>query len=182
MIESASNLFRERGYSGTGFREINADSGVARGAIYHHFPRGKAELGEEVIRANGVLIAAAIEAAAEGHDAVGVVGAFVDGWRRHLIETDFRAGCAIAGVVTESHTDAPGLARAGAAAFASWRTALAASFRKSGIPTAHARRLATLTVAAVEGAILIARADRTTRALDECGRELEALVASAASA
>jgi AcrR family transcriptional regulator len=182
MIESASELFRERGYSGTGFREINAKSGVARGAIYHHFPRGKAEVGEEVIRGDGVLVAAAIDAAAQDLDAVGVVRAFVDGWRAHLIATEFRAGCAIVGVLAESNPDAPGLARASADAFRSWRAALAASFRKSGIPAARARRLATLTVAAVEGAVLMSRAEGTTRALDESGQELVALVAAASGA
>jgi AcrR family transcriptional regulator len=179
MIESAAELFREQGYSGTGFREINARSGVARGAIYHHFPGGKAELGEEVIRAHGALVAAAIDAVAEQADAASVVHAFVDGWRQHLLATEFRAGCAIVGVVGESHPDAPSLAAAGAEAFRGWTDALARSFRASGVTAARARRLATLTVAAVEGAVLIARTEKTTRALDDTGRELEAVVAAA---
>lgn len=180
MIESASDLFREHGYSGTGFREINARSGVARGAIYHHFPGGKAELGEAVIRGNGELIAAGIDWVARGDDAPAVVRAFVAGWREHLLATEFRAGCAIVGVIAESHPEAPGLAAAGAEAFGRWTTALAAGFRRGGIPAARARRLATLTVASVEGAVLLARAEQATRPLDETGRELEALVATAA--
>jgi hypothetical protein len=109
-----------------------------------------------------------------------VLRAFVGGWRRHLLDTDFRAGCAIVGVVAESHPEAPRLAAAGAEAFGRWTAALAAAYRRAGVPAARARRLATLTVAAVEGAVLIARVERATRALDDAGRELEAVVDEAA--
>ena len=37
MIVSATELFRENGYSGTGFREVVEHSGAPRGSIYHHF-------------------------------------------------------------------------------------------------------------------------------------------------
>jgi AcrR family transcriptional regulator len=44
MIQSAALLFREHGYSGTGFRDVIEHSGAPRGSIYHHFPGGKEEL------------------------------------------------------------------------------------------------------------------------------------------
>ena len=37
---------RRNGLAGTSFTEVLADSGAARGAIYHHFPGGKSELVE----------------------------------------------------------------------------------------------------------------------------------------
>ena len=52
MVRSAAYLFRERGYSGTGFRDVIAHSGAPRGSIYHHFPDGKAQLAEEAVRRN----------------------------------------------------------------------------------------------------------------------------------
>ena len=65
MIRSAYQLFRERGYSGTGFREISAHSGVAKGAVYHHFPAGKADLAEQVIRLAGREVGDLMAAAAD---------------------------------------------------------------------------------------------------------------------
>lgn len=68
MVRSAAFLFRERGYSGTGFRDVIAHSGAPRGSIYHHFPGGKAQLAEEAVRYAGDFLNAGILAATEGGD------------------------------------------------------------------------------------------------------------------
>ena len=172
MIRSAYALFRERGYSGTGFREINAHSGVARGAIYHHFPGGKTELAEDVIRLAGDEVSDALEVVAQEADAVSTLEAFVTGWIHHVREHDFNAGCSIAAIVAESQHDAPHLADAAAEAFGRWRAILAESLRRGGASPARARRLATLAVAAVEGAVVLCRAERSTRPLEDVRREL----------
>ena len=60
MIVSATELFREHGYSGTGFRDVVEHSGAPRGSIYHHFPGGKAELAEEAVRMASDVVAGRI--------------------------------------------------------------------------------------------------------------------------
>jgi len=172
MIRSAYQLFRQRGYSGTGLREINAHSGVARGAIYHHFPGGKAELAEEVIRLAANEVGDALEEFARKTDPISAVNAFVDGWAQHVREYDFSAGCAIAAVVAESRHDDAKLAQAAAAAFGRWQAILAASLASAGVSPARARRLAVLAVSAVEGAVTLSRAERSTRPLEDVGQEL----------
>jgi AcrR family transcriptional regulator len=181
MIRSAYALFRERGYTGTGFREINAHSGVARGAIYHHFPGGKNELAEDVIRLAGNEVSDALQAVAQEADAVSTLEAFVTGWIHHVRAHDFNAGCSIAAIVAESQHGAPQLADAAAEAFASWSAILAESLRGRGVSPARARRLATLAVAGVEGAVILCRAERSTRPLEEVGRELRATFEDAIS-
>ena len=178
MIRSAYALFRERGYSGTGFREVSAHSGVTRGSIYHHFPGGKRELAEQVIHLAEHEVAGALDAVTGG-DAVSIVAAFVAGWTRHLRAHDFNAGCSIAAVVAEAQPEEPQLAAAAAAAFGRWQDTLAAAFRRDGISPARARRLATLVVTAVEGALLLCRAERSSRPIDDIGRELQAIVRDA---
>ncbi|WP_455577963.1 TetR/AcrR family transcriptional regulator [Actinomadura luteofluorescens] len=93
MVRSAAYLFRERGYSGTGFRDVIAHSGAPRGSIYHHFPGGKAQLAEEAVRYAGEFLNAGILAATEGGDAASAVDAFTGWWRQVLIKSEFRAGC-----------------------------------------------------------------------------------------
>lgn len=44
LIQTATRLFRQRGYDGTGLTEILAQAGVPKGSLYHHFPEGKADL------------------------------------------------------------------------------------------------------------------------------------------
>jgi TetR/AcrR family transcriptional regulator, lmrAB and yxaGH operons repressor len=57
--------------------------------------------------------------------------------------------------------------------------AFTASLRAAGVRRKKAGRLATLAVAAIEGAVVLCRARHDTSALDDVGRELEAAIESA---
>ncbi|XVQ13795.1 TetR/AcrR family transcriptional regulator [Spirillospora sp. CA-255316] len=182
MVRSAAFLFRERGYSGTGFRDVIAHSGAPRGSIYHHFPGGKVQLAEEAVRYTGDFLNAGIQAAVEGGDAASAVDAFVGWWRQVLIKSEFRAGCPVVAVTVESHDDAPQLAAATSAAFGRWQDTLATGLGNAGVPDARAERLATLIVSAVEGATILCRAHRDVRPLDDVVAELKEMARAAAEA
>ncbi len=107
--------------------------------------------------------------------------AYLDGWANTLESTDFRAGCPVVAVAVEAHAE-PALTAAAAEAFERWETMFAASLRTAGLRPARAARLATLTVAAIEGAVVLCRAERTTRPLTDVGNELEATITAAAAA
>jgi AcrR family transcriptional regulator len=179
MVRSAAYLFRERGYSGTGFRDVIAHSGAPRGSIYHHFPGGKVQLAEEAVRYAGDFVAAGTESAIGEGDPVAAMHAFVGWWRKVLVKSDFQAGCPIAAVTIESHEEAPQLAAAAAAAFQRWQDALALGLRAGGAGPDRADRLATLIVAAVEGATILCRARHDTKALDDVAEELDLVVNAA---
>lgn len=180
MVRSAAYLFRERGYSGTAFRDVITHSGAPRGSIYHHFPGGKVQLAEEAVRYAGEFLNSGIAAAVEGGDAASAVDAFVAWWRQVLIKSGFRAGCPVVAVTVESHEESPELAAAAAAAFARWQDTLATGLENAGVPAARAARLATMIVAGVEGATIMCRAKRDVRPLDEVVIELKDLARSAA--
>jgi AcrR family transcriptional regulator len=178
MIVSAAELFRERGYSGTGFRDVVAHSGAPRGSIYHHFPDGKAQLAQEVVDLASDVVAARIERAADAGDVQQVLTAFAEGWSRQLERSSFRAGCPVVAVAVEADAE-PAVAAAAAQAFARWEELFARALRRSGVTRARARRIATLSVAAIEGALIQSRVARSTRPVDDVVRELSALVAAA---
>lgn len=180
MVRSAAYLFRERGYSGTAFRDVIVHSGAPRGSIYHHFPGGKVQLAEEAVRYAGDFLNAGIQAAVEGGDAAAAVDAFTGWWRQVLIKSEFRAGCPVAAVTVESHDEAPQLAEAAARAFGRWEDTLATGLGNAGVPDGRAARLARLVVASVEGATILCRAHRTVEPLDDVVGELKTLVAAAA--
>jgi AcrR family transcriptional regulator len=179
MVRSAALLFRERGYSGTAFSDVIAHSGAPRGSIYHHFPGGKAQLAEEAVAWAAQAIAARLdEALAQERDTAGVLHAFLAPWREVLERSDFRAGCPLVAITVETDVP-PGLAAAVATAFAGWQELLAARLRGAGIAPARARTLASLTLAAIEGAVLLCRAQRTTAPLDAVAAELTRAIEAA---
>jgi AcrR family transcriptional regulator len=179
MIKSAIHLFRRQGYSGTGFREVIAHSGTPRGSIYHHFPGGKAELGVEAVRSAGEASDRLLGQLVDARDPAAGVDAYLSWWARYLESSDFRAGCPIVAVAGETHPDAPELGRAAGEVFARWETTLAAAFRRAGMARGRARSIASLVIAAFEGATVMARARRDTRPLYEARREIRRLIEDA---
>jgi AcrR family transcriptional regulator len=181
MVRGATQLLRERGYTGTGFREVIELTGAPRGSIYHHFPEGKAQLAAEAVGYAGEIANGVLEDALLDGDPVAALRAFVELWRADFVRTGGRAGCPVLAVAVETHDDAPELLDAAAGEFNRWRQAFAASLRRAGVGPARARRLAALVVSAVEGAIVLSRAERRPDPLLEVARELEALLKDALS-
>ena len=68
---------------------------------------------------------------------------------------------------------------AAGAAFREWEALLAGALERRGAARERARSLATLVVSAVEGAIVLARAQRSLDPLERVTDELEALVGGA---
>jgi TetR/AcrR family transcriptional regulator, lmrAB and yxaGH operons repressor len=169
MIEAAWLLIAERGLEGMATREVLARTGAPRGSVYHYFPRGRTELIELAIERSIRWMQGQIAAIAPEHPN-DVVRGYLDIWRRVLEATDFQAGCAVAGVVTGGH-DANMLDR-GAAAFAAASDALANLFQQVGVPAGDAQRRSTLLVCAAEGAVLLARAQRSAEPLTQIAEQL----------
>jgi AcrR family transcriptional regulator len=90
LVAVARQLFTERGYGGTSIEDIVERAGVARGALYHHFP-GKDALFAAVYQVVQAEVAAAVVAAAlseddPGHAVYTGLSAFLDA----CLEPEFR--------------------------------------------------------------------------------------------
>lgn len=57
ILQTGAELFRRQGFAGTGVKQIVAEASAPFGSIYHFFPGGKEQLGEEVIRSSGSSMA-----------------------------------------------------------------------------------------------------------------------------
>jgi AcrR family transcriptional regulator len=178
MIEGAAVLFRERGVEGTSFSDVLERSGAPRGSIYHHFPGGKAQLAEEATRYAGDYIAAGLAAALAGDDPVAAIRDFAAVWRRILRDSELDAGCPVVAAALEGDRS-PGAREAAGAAFDRWAGLCAEAFERRGLPPARARSLATLTIAAIEGGVVLARAQRSVEPLERVADELAALAGAA---
>ncbi|MFI0776649.1 TetR/AcrR family transcriptional regulator [Streptomyces sp. NPDC021212] len=176
MIVSAAALLREHGASATSIDRVLAHSGAPRGSVYYHFPGGRAQLIDEAVALAGDFVAGLIDAATQADDPVRAVDAFFALWRDRLVESGFRAGCPIVAVAVETNDDAPQLARSAAAVFARWQEALAALFVRHGLTEERGRRLGAFIVAAVEGAVIMCRAEQSTAPIEAAAAEIHDLL------
>jgi TetR/AcrR family transcriptional regulator, lmrAB and yxaGH operons repressor len=171
LIASVTGLVRRRGVAGTGLNALLEDSGVARRTVYLNFPGGKAELVAEATRLAGQGLTDLIRSADDRGDPTQAVQAFIDEWKAQLGATQMQAGCPIVAAIL-GRSEAPAAARAAADAVAEWQTILADRLVRSGADWDSARSLAALTVAAIEGAVILALATESTAPLDDVGRHL----------
>ena len=171
LIASVTGLVRRRGVAGTGINALLEDSGVARRTVYLNFPGGKAELVAEATRIAGEGLTAVLRSADDGGDAARAVQTFIDEWKTQLRATEMQAGCPIVAAIL-GRSEVPSAAQAAAEAVNEWQTLLADRLVRSGADRDNARSLATLTIAAIEGAVIIALATQSTAALDDVGRHL----------
>jgi AcrR family transcriptional regulator len=178
MVQATIELLQQRGYAGTSFGDVMAESGAPRGSIYHHFPGGKQQLVAEAVARYAEGIARRLRAAVESGHSRDAVQTFVDVVRIGLRASDFSRGCAIAAVVLDVTPSESVLLDLGSEALGAWRRILQTAFQHDGAEQARARRLATFVVAAVEGALILARADRDLTPLNEVAVELDRHLAS----
>ncbi len=171
MVRSAAGLFREHGYDGVGFREIVADAGAARGAIYHHFPGGKAELAEEVVRSVGGAVDGLLANLTAAGDPEATVDGLVRAVSRVLADPSRPPGCPVTTIALGAGAD-DRLLDAADDVFARWVDAIAAPLRRAGVEPAEAEDYAVTAVAALEGALVLSRARRSTRPLEQVGAQL----------
>jgi TetR/AcrR family transcriptional repressor of lmrAB and yxaGH operons len=172
MIESAALLFRERGIEGTSFTDVIEHSGAPRGSIYHHFPGGKPELAEAATRWAGEHILASTTAGLAERDPAAAIDHLCRWWTRVLESTDHQGGCVIVAATLAGEREPA--AHAAAESFTTWENAIAHALRARGLGARRARSLATLIISAIEGAIILSRAHRTTEPLDRVTDELHA--------
>jgi AcrR family transcriptional regulator len=179
MVRSAASLLREHGVRGTSFPQVLRAADAPRGSLGHHFPGGRTEMLVDAIRWAGRGPTAAIRAAAEaGAAPEETVAGIVDFYRDALEASDYRAGCPI-GAAAHDGFDEPELRAATAEVLDDWRAALSASLRGAGAGDEDARALSDLAVSALEGAILIARVDRSGRPLEHVAAQIAVAIRAA---
>ena len=176
MIERTAVLLAKKGLHRASFTEILEASGAPRGSLYHHFPGGKDEL---VLAALGIAgqQAMAVLDKLSGRPASEVATTFIALWRAVLTKSDFEAGCAVAAVTVAA--DSTELMKQAAKVFREWRAHLTRLFEDGGIESNRARSLAANLVSACEGAVVLARAERSLEPFDLMASEQLATVRGA---
>jgi len=179
MIEATVTALQQRGVAGMSFTEVLQSSGAARGAIYHHFPGGKAQLVAEAAARNGEDVRAFL-AALPASSAVAVVEAFLTAVRPAVAASACGGGCAVAAITVTAgvHDGSEALRQVAAAAFAAWVDQLAERLTAAGLPPGEAADLAATLIALLQGAHVLCRAAGTLEPFDQAARTAIALTRS----
>lgn len=183
MVFSAAQLIRRHGVAATGMRDVAAHAEAPRGSLQHYFPGGKDQLMAEAAQWAGRYAAKRIGRFVAGlpEPTPGALfAAIINQWREDLRTNGFDTGCPVAASVADCASGNPTVRRGAAEAFAGWREAVADALRDMGVPYKRAEALATLMISTLEGAILIARAERDIEPLDTAAKELRPLLDAAA--
>jgi TetR/AcrR family transcriptional regulator, lmrAB and yxaGH operons repressor len=175
MLISAAQVMRERGAAGVTIDEVLTRSGAPRGSVYYHFPDGRNQILTEALRYAGDAITADIDAAA-GRGAKVLLRRFVEFWERVLLDSDFNAGCPVVAAAIGSADDDVLLAAEAGRIFAHWRTALTSAFVADGFLESDADSLAVMSIASLEGAVVLCRSLRSSDPLHKVYEQLEFLV------
>jgi AcrR family transcriptional regulator len=165
---------QRHGVAGTGIAEILSTSGVTRRSIYLNFPGGKAELVAAATRSAGDEMTTTLRDYVAQPDPI---GAFTRMWSDVLVGTDFEGGCPIVAAAS-GRDESPEAASTAAEVFAEWAQLLADRFREDGMKRAAAQSLSTTVVASVEGAVILSRAARSTKPLEQVSHHLNELIAA----
>jgi AcrR family transcriptional regulator len=192
MIAGAAEMIARRGVSATSVREVVRHTETPRGSIAHHFPGGKQQLIEEAVSFAGKAIAVPLDRMLQDKGAIEGVALFIAFWRKHLETTNFGSGCPVLAVCLEEASDKEGVAQGDQEAaeqvrlldiansvFLDWRSIIAKALQREGVSPGRAKRLATLSVAAIEGTVAMCRASRNAQSLDDVSRELAVVISEA---
>ncbi|TDV55429.1 TetR/AcrR family transcriptional regulator [Actinophytocola oryzae] len=172
LLRTAAALFRTQGYHATGLNQVIAEGQAPKGSLYFHFPGGKEQLAAESVALSADEIRTGLRAA---DDLEGALAMFAE----HLVASDFRNGCPVATVALDVAADSEQVREACTAAYASWLEVVADFLVRQGIPADRAAGLATTVLAAVEGALLLARTRRDVAPLRQVGADLRVLIEGA---
>ena len=175
MVRSAASLIRTRGVSATSFSDVLADSGAPRGSVYHHFPRGKEQLAGDAISWTSERVLAR-QRACRATTASGVLSCFIDLWHHVVVASGGTAGCVVAGVAVDTIADAGGLMDLVRGTFRSWVDLLSDQLKATGVPPKRARSIAVATLAGMEGALILCRAEGNVGPLNAVAAELMRLL------
>ena len=177
MVSSAASLIQRRGVNATSFSEVVANSGAPRGSIYHHFPNGKEQLAGAAVQWTVDRILA-YQRACTASTPAGVVEYFVGIWRDTVVTSGATAGCVVAGVAIDTPPESSDLLALVRSAFASYVDLLAQQLHGVGLRKSRARSVAVASLAGMEGALILCRAERSVKPLDTVTAELKRLVAA----
>lgn len=175
ILDASLQLLGQTGLAGAGLNDLIALSGAPRGSLYHHFPAGKEQWVAEALRIYADKFLAEGKEALTAAPSVGkAVGAILRRAAVRMEKRDFDGGCPVAAVVLDLDAEKENLRLLCQQIIEEWRDLL--THHLSDRPKDEALALADMIIAGFEGAMMLARMERSARPLLSAAGYLEGLI------
>ncbi len=182
LLETAGQLFRVQGFHATGLDEVLKVSETPKGSLYHYFPGGKDQLACEALKHAAAEMEQRMAAHLDSsHDPVKGLQTLMDFAAKSLRASDFRNGCPIAAVTLDVACDRESVRETCDQCFDTLLTVFARHLANTGISEKRAASLATLCFAALEGGLILSRAQKSIAPLKAIANELVQIMRAATS-
>jgi AcrR family transcriptional regulator len=184
MVYGAAQLVRERGVSATGVRDVVDRAQAPRGSFQHYFPGGKDQLISEAVLWAGEYAAEWVQSyltASQRPTPSGLFAHMVAHWKREYTTSGFGRGCPVMATAADVIGTESAIPEPLTVALRCWQSAIIAALAEMGVPARRRRRLATLMLSTLEGAIMMARILGSVQPLTTVVGELAPLLDAAAS-
>ena len=180
ILDKAADLLERQGYHATPLNQIVQESGTPRGSLYYYFPEGKEELAAEAVERRSRLMNEHIRRQLNRYeDPVEAIYRFALGLVEYVEKQQCDAGAPFATVTLEAPATGEQVRGACHRAYERLRSPFADKLLEGGLPPERADTLSAMITAALEGAIILARAHQSSAPVRSVAEEIRLLVESA---
>ena len=166
LVQTAAELFRKQGYSATGLKQIIELSGAPKGSLYYYFPGGKESLAAAAVTLAGKAASNTLLSLKESTDSpADFIAQYCTLLAKWMEVSEFRSGCPIATTVLETCPQTSSIQEAGKEVFENWISIIGQVYFANGCNEKEARAYAVTCIAALEGALILARTSSSTEPL-----------------
>ena len=173
IILATCRLLEKQGYPATGLNEIVKESGAPKGSLYYYFPDGKEQIVSEAVLFAGKILVERMGSELAKHDnPIQSLYEYIMRLAGKVEEKHFVAGNPLTIVAVEAAGSSERISRACREVYDQIEEALKEKLACCGLPETEAAEQARLTLASLEGGIILSRIHRTADPLRSIAHHL----------
>lgn len=162
ILLAACALLEKQGYPATGLNEIVKESGTPKGSLYYYFPEGKEQIVSEAVRYSGQILVERMRGElAKYEKPIQALYEYILHLAGKVEEKNFTAGNPLTIVAVEAAGSSERISQACREVYAQIEAVLQEKLLCCGLSGPEAARQARLTLAGLEGGIILSRVYRS---------------------
>ena len=162
IILVTCTLLEKQGYPATGLNEIVKESGAPKGSLYYYFPDGKEQIVSEAVLFSGKILVERLQTELAKHsDPIQAIYEYIMRLAGKVEEMQFAAGNPLTIVAIEAAGSSERISQACREVYSQLQAAFQEKMVSAGMAVSEADERARLTLASLEGGILLSRVYRT---------------------